>query len=224
MDLKLSRKEVADLLDHTLLKPTATAKEIEALCNEAMEYGFFSVCVNPCYVKLAKKFLADTNVKVCTVVGFPLGANTTAQKQREAEEALQNGASEIDMVVALGAIKGADWDYVRQDIAAVKKVTGDDALLKVILETGLLIEPEITEACMVAKEAGADFLKTSTGFSGVELTLEEVGLMRLMVGQEMGVKAAGGIKNLQQVHLMVGAGASRIGSSAGVSIMSEFDN
>lgn len=221
--MELTRKEMAALIDHTLLKPTATAADIEALCREAREYGFFSVCVNPCYVQTAVDCLKDSDVKVCTVIGFPLGANTTEQKKREAAEAVSQGAAEVDMVINLGAVKSGDWDYVKQDIRAVVEATGGKALVKVILETGLLEPEEITKASLAAREAGAHFVKTSTGFLGSGATVEAVSLMKKAVGEELGIKASGGVRNLVQLLEMVKAGATRIGSSSGVAIMLELD-
>ncbi|NLC77354.1 MAG: deoxyribose-phosphate aldolase [Clostridia bacterium] len=217
----LTGKEVAALIDHTLLKPTATAADIASLCREAGEHGFFSVCVNPCYVKIAADYLQGSRVKVCTVVGFPLGANTTEQKKREAAEAVEKGASEVDMVLNLGAVKAGDWEYVKRDIQAVVAATAGQALVKVILETGLLEPEEITRASLTAGEAGAHFVKTSTGFLGSGATVEAVSLMREAVGEELGVKASGGIRTLAQLQEMVKAGATRIGSSSGVAIMAE---
>jgi deoxyribose-phosphate aldolase len=222
--MKLSRKQVAALIDHTLLKPTATATDIRALCQEAKEYGFYSVCINPCYVKTAADYLRGTDIKVCTVIGFPLGANTMEQKKRETAEAIQNGAGEVDMVINLGAVKAGDWEYVRQDIRGVVEAARGNALVKVILETGLLNSDEITKASLAAKEAGAHFVKTSTGFLGSGASVEAVSLMRKAVGEKLGVKASGGIRNLVQLQEMVAAGATRIGSSSGVAIVLETDD
>lgn len=210
------------MIDHTLLKPTATIKDIELLCDEAKEYGFYSVCINPCYVKLAVDLLADSKVQVCTVVGFPLGANTIWQKQREATDAVSDGASEIDMVVALGPLKDGNWEYVKRDIEAVKESIGKDIILKVILETALLTEEEIKKASEVAMEAGADFVKTSTGFAQGGATTHAVSMMRSIVGSDKGVKASGGIRTLSQALAMIEAGANRLGSSSGVKIMNEM--
>lgn len=221
--MKLTREQVAALIDHTLLKPVATVSDIENLCQEAKEYGFYAVCINPCHVKTAVDYLEGTEVKVCTVIGFPLGANTMEQKKREAAEAVQNGVSEVDMVINLGAVKAGDWDYVRRDIRGVVEATGGRALVKVILETGLLEPEEIIKASLTAKEAGAHFVKTSTGFLGSGATVEAVSLMGKAVGEELGIKASGGIRNLVQLQEMVAAGATRIGSSSGVAIMLELD-
>lgn len=220
--MEFSRQQVAALIDHTLLKPTATARDIKSLCDEAKEYGFYSVCINPCYVKIAGEYLAGSNVKVCTVIGFPLGANTIEQKKRETVEAVENGATEVDMVIALGAVKAGDWDYVEKDIRAVVEGAAG-RLVKVILETGLLESEEIVKACQAAKKAGAHFVKTSTGFLGGGATVEAVSLMRSAVGESMGVKASGGVRTLEHLKEMVQAGANRIGTSSGVAIVTETD-
>jgi len=216
-------KDLAAYIDHTILKPEATEKEIIKICNEALEYGFASVCVNPCYVKLAYSLLKDSPVKVCTVIGFPLGASTSSVKAFEAEEAMQNGAQEIDMVLNIGALKNGDYKYVTDDIAAVASVCKGKALLKVIIETCLLEEHEKVEACKAAKLAGADYVKTSTGFSKAGAKEEDVALMRKVVGDQMGVKASGGIRDLDTALAMIRAGATRIGASASVNIMKELD-
>lgn len=216
-------KDLAAYIDHTILKPEATKKDIIKLCNEALEYGFASVCVNPCYVKLAYSLLKDSPVKVCTVIGFPMGASTSAVKAFEAEEAIQNGAQEIDMVLNIGALKNGDYKYVTDDIAAVARVCKGKALLKVIIETCLLEEHEKVEACKAAKLAGADYVKTSTGFSKSGAKEEDVALMRKVVGDQMGVKASGGIRDLDTALAMIRAGATRIGASASVNIMNELD-
>nr|WP_277998232.1 deoxyribose-phosphate aldolase [Zhaonella formicivorans] len=218
----MNREELAGIIDHTLLKPEATARDIEKLCLEAREHGFYSVCINPCYVKRAADFLADSKVKVCTVIGFPLGATTWRQKQAEAEEAVASGAHELDMVIALGALKGGEWGAVRKDLAAVRQAAGKGVILKVILETALLTSDELEQACIIAEEEGADFVKTSTGFLGPGATVEAVTLMRKSVGPSVGVKASGGIRTLKQLLEMVEAGANRIGTSSGVKIMEEL--
>lgn len=207
------------IIDHTLLKPEATARQIEMLCLEAKQYGFASVCVNSVFVPLALELLSGTNVKVCTVVGFPLGASLPQVKEFEAREALQRGAQEIDMVLHIGALKHRDLVAVFEDISDVATVCHDhDALCKVIIETSLLSEEEKILACLIAKRAGADFVKTSTGFNGGGATVEDVTLMRAIVGEGMGVKASGGVRDLASAQAMVKAGANRIGTSAGVSI------
>ncbi|SSY71183.1 deoxyribose-phosphate aldolase [Alysiella crassa] len=207
------------LIDHTLLAPTATATDIEKLCAEAVEYDFCSVCVNPTWVALAKEKLAGSDVKVCTVIGFPLGANTSQIKALETEQAITNGADEIDMVMNIGFAKMGDWHAVAQDMAAVVQAASGKALVKVILETCLLTDDEIRHACQVAVQAGADFVKTSTGFSKGGATVEAVRLMRETVGENIGVKASGGVRSQADLENMVMAGANRIGASAGVVLL-----
>jgi deoxyribose-phosphate aldolase len=208
--------------DHTLLKPDATREQIVKLCQEAIKYGFFSVCVNPVYVPLCAEQIANSPVVVCTVIGFPLGANTTSTKVFEAEEAIRHGAKEVDMVLQIGALKTGNYDEVRMDIEAVVEASHQaKAGVKVIIETCLLTNEEKVTACKLSKEAGADFVKTSTGFSTDGATTADVALMRKIVGSEMGVKAAGGIRIYQDAAAMISAGASRIGSSASVKIIEE---
>lgn len=206
------------LIDHTLLKPEATEKDIKRLCEEAKEYDFMSVCVNPHYVPLAKKFLAGSNVKVCTVVGFPLGMNRTRIKILETRQALKEGADEIDMVINVGALKARKNKFVQKEIEKLKAECGKH-VLKVIIETCLLTDKEKVRACELAKAAGADFVKTSTGFSTGGATVHDVKLMRETVGKDMGVKASGGVKTHQDLLDMVEAGASRIGTSRGKDII-----
>ncbi|MEX2160486.1 MAG: deoxyribose-phosphate aldolase [Anaerolineales bacterium] len=211
---------VAKLIDHTLLKPDATPDQIAQLCYEARKYGFASVCVNPGYVKLCADLLKGTEVKVCTVIGFPLGASAPDVKVFEAETALRDGATEIDMVINIGALKGRDFTLVARDIAGVVKLAhAAGALVKVIIETALLNEEEKITACLLAKEAGADYVKTSTGFSGGGATVADIALMRRVVGPEMGVKASGGVHDYAEAKSLVDAGATRIGASAGVKIV-----
>jgi len=211
---------IARLIDHTLLKPEATSAEIEELCKQAVKYQFASVCVNPFWVPRAAALLAGSPVKVCTVVGFPLGATTTEAKRCETMSALRCGAQEIDMVINIGALRSGDHAAVKNDIAAVVEVArAAGALVKVILETALLDNQQKTTACELAKAAGADFVKTSTGFSKHGATVDDVALMRRAVGDAMGVKAAGGIRSLEDVKNMAAAGATRIGASASVKIM-----
>ncbi len=212
-------RDLAAIIDHTLLKPEATKDQIVKLCEEAMEFGFASVCVNPTYVSLAAGLLKDTPVKVCTVVGFPLGASTPLVKAVEARDAIAAGAREIDMVINVGALKSGDDDLVGREIRAVVEAARGRALVKVILETALLTNDEKVKACLIAKAEGADFVKTSTGFGPGGATVEDVRLMRKVVGADMGVKAAGGIKTLETARAMVEAGASRIGASASVAIV-----
>ncbi len=215
-------QQIANLIDHTLLRPTASVKEIEGICREAVQYKFHTVCVNPSYVNLAAELLKGSNVKVCSVVGFPLGANTLLQKQRETEECFSNGAEEIDAVIALGSIKSDDWGYVEKELSALRLLTKDQGIFKVIMETGLLKEGELIRACTVAKNVGVDFVKTSTGFLGEGATADKVAMMKKTVGKQVGVKASGRIRSWPQMQLMLKAGAIRIGTSSGVTIMEEF--
>ena len=210
-------------IDHTLLKPEATEAQVRALCKEAALYGFAAVCVNPYWVKLCAQVLADTAVKVCTVVGFPLGAIPTVAKRAETQLAIDDGAQEIDMVMNLGAFKSGDLSQVQTDIEQVVAAASGRATVKVILETGSLNPAEVVQAASLAKQAGADFVKTSTGFAGSGATVEDVALMRATVGAELGVKASGGIRSRQDALAMLAAGASRIGTSSSVSMVSEED-
>lgn len=212
-------KKLAAMIDHTILKPEATAQQIEKLCSEAKEYGFFSVCINPVYVSLAAGMLKNSEVKVCTVVGFPLGACTTKAKAFETEDAIANGAQEIDMVIHVGAMKNKNYDYVLEDIKAVVNAASGKALVKVILENCLLEKDEIAIACSLCKKAGANYVKTSTGFNKSGAAAEDIKIMRETVGTEMGVKAAGGIRDYATAKVMVDAGASRIGASESIKIV-----
>ncbi|NNM01895.1 MAG: deoxyribose-phosphate aldolase [Gammaproteobacteria bacterium] len=212
--------KLARYIDHTLLKPESTADDIARLCEEARRCGFFSVCVPPCYVKQCAAALADSQVKVCTVVGFPLGANVPAVKAFEAREAIDHGADEIDMVINIGALKSGDIEAVRYDIASVLDVAREH-LLKVILETCLLSDDEIVAGCEAAAAAGAHFVKTSTGFSSGGATIEHVALMRRTVGPDIGVKASGGVRDAAAARAMIAAGATRLGTSAGLAIVGE---
>ncbi len=210
------------LIDHTLLKPEASRPQIEKLCQEARQYGFAAVCVNPWWVRLAAAELQGATVKVASVIGFPLGANATAIKVAEAERAIADGALELDMVINLGALKSGDPDAARQDIAAVARAAhAGGAILKVIIEAAVLDEPEKVLACRLAQEACADFVKTSTGFGPGGARVEDVALMRATVGPAMGVKAAGGIRSLDDALKMVRAGANRIGTSSGVRLVED---
>lgn len=210
----------AQYIDHTLLKPEATRDQVTQLCREADQYKFASVCVNPTHVKLCAQLLKNSTAKVCSVIGFPLGANLPETKAFETEQALKDGAVEIDMVINIGALKDRDLDLVARDIlTVVKPVHAAGAILKVIIETALLTNEEKQIACLLAKEAGADFVKTSTGFSKAGATAEDVALMRHTVGPLMGVKAAGGVRSKEDLDKMVRAGATRIGASAGVRIV-----
>jgi len=213
-------KSLAGMIDHTLLKPDATADKIAQLCFEAKKYHFASVCVNPTNVKLCADLLRGSDVKVCTVIGFPLGATTTEVKVAETKNALDNGATEIDMVMNIGALKAGDTELVAHDIHEVVQAThAANAILKVIIETALLTDEEKTVACLLAKEAGADYVKTSTGFSSGGATVHDVALMRKAVGPNLGVKAAGGIHSHEEAEQMIAAGATRIGASAGIKII-----
>jgi len=212
--------DIAGMIDHTLLKPDATADQIAQLCYEARKYKFASVCVNPTHVKLCAQLLQGTQVKVCTVIGFPLGASAPEVKTFEAQTALKDGATEIDMVLNIGALKAGDLTLVARDIHEVVRVGhAAGAIVKVIIETALLNEEEKVTACLLCKEAGADFVKTSTGFSGGGATVDDVNLMRRVVGPEMGVKASGGVRDFEDAQNMVKAGATRLGASAGVKIV-----
>lgn len=213
-------KAISKMIDHTLLKPDATRDEIIKLCNEAVEYGFYSVCINPSYVKLAKDKLNGTDVKIATVIGFPLGSTTLEVKAFEVRESIKNGADELDMVINIGALKGKEYDLVEKEITAVVNEANEKALVKVIIETCLLNKEEIIKACEIAKKADADFVKTSTGFSTGGATVEDVQLMRKVVGESMGVKASGGIRDYDTAIKMINAGANRIGASASVKIVS----
>lgn len=212
----------ASLVDHTLLKPEASESDIKKLCNEAIEFGFASVCVNPSWVKRAAEFLQNSNVPVCTVIGFPLGATLPDVKAYEARRAIFNGASEVDMVINIGALKSNDDCLVEDDIRAVAIAAHENGvLLKVIIETALLTDDEKIRACLASKNAGADFVKTSTGFAKGGATVEDVRLMRRTVGASLGVKASGGVKGIEDARAMFEAGATRIGASVGVKIAQE---
>lgn len=205
-------------IDHTQLKPDATKEKIIALCNEAAQYDFASVCVNPCWIELCREQLKDTDVKVCTVIGFPLGAMTTAAKVFETKDAIEKGAEEIDMVINVGKLKDGDDEYVTNEIAAIKEACGDH-VLKVIIEACLLSDEEKVRACKDSEKAGADFVKTSTGFSTGGATLEDVKLMRASVSEKVKVKAAGGIRDKETFEKMIEAGAERIGTSSGAKLI-----
>ncbi|HEX8999423.1 MAG TPA: deoxyribose-phosphate aldolase [Blastocatellia bacterium] len=214
--------EVGKYIDHTLLKPEATREEIEKLCQEARAFSFASVCINPTWVKESAFLLHGSPVKVCTVIGFPLGATLPDVKAYETRRAIFDGATEIDMVINIGALKSGDDNLVKRDIAAVVEAAHDAcAIVKVIIETALLTDNEKVRASVLAKEAGADFVKTSTGFSKGGATVADIELMRKAVGAELGVKAAGGVKDLASAKEMIAAGATRIGASAGVKIVQE---
>jgi len=214
-------QKVARMIDHTLLKPDATPDEIRTLCSEARTYSFASVCINPCYVKMCRDLLRGSVVKVCTVIGFPLGSTTTEVKRAEAEQAIQNGAEEIDMVINVGMLKQGEYDYVFNDINQVVLAGKRSRVLsKVIIETALLTDEEKIKACVLSKKAKADFVKTSTGFSKGGATAGDIALMRLVVGSDMGVKASGGVRTAEDARAMIASGADRIGASASVKIVS----
>ena len=212
--------ELNRMIDHTILKPEATEAAVQKIIDEAKEYNFFSVCINPCWVAFASEQLADTDVAVCTVIGFPLGANTPEVKAYEAADAIKNGANEVDMVINIGALKSQQYDHVRKDIQGIVAAAKGKALVKVIIETALLTDEEKVKACELAKEAGADFVKTSTGFSTGGAKVADIRLMRETVGPDMGVKASGGVHNAEEALAMIEAGATRIGASTGVAIVS----
>ena len=214
----MDKKTIAAMIDHTLLKPEATPAQIEKLCAEAAEYHFASVCVNPVYIPLAARLLKGTGVKVCCVVGFPLGAIAPEQKAAEAASCAAIGAEELDMVIHVGAAKVGDWALVQRDIEGVVKAAAGHTV-KVIIETCLLTDEEKVKACEAAKAAGAHFVKTSTGFSTGGATTHDIALMRKTVGPEMGVKASGGIRDYETAMAMIEAGANRIGASAGIAIV-----
>lgn len=215
-------KEILAMIDHTLLKQDASREMIKDLCNEAIEYNFGQICVNPYHVSYCKELLENTNVKIATVVGFPLGANTKEIKALEAKEAIENGAHEIDMVINIGAMKDKNFDLVRDDIQAVVEASHPNAIVKVIIETCLLTQEEKEKACQLSMEAGADFVKTSTGFSTGGATIEDVQLMKRVVGDKLGIKASGGVRDLESAKAMIEAGATRLGTSSGVKIAQEL--
>jgi deoxyribose-phosphate aldolase len=219
----ITRKELAGMIDHTLLRADAREEDVKRICREAVEYGFGAVCINPCFVKLAAKELAESKVKICAVVGFPLGANTAGTKAFETGQAVEEGAGEIDMVINISSLKDRDLEYLENDIREVLKATKGKAILKVIIETCYLSYEEKIIACKTAKRAGANFVKTSTGFGSKGATRDDVELMRAAVGNAIGVKAAGGIKTLNDALDMIDAGATRIGASSGINILKEYD-
>lgn len=209
------------MIDHTLLKPDATKEMIKKLCLEAIEYKFGAVCVNPYYVRYCKGLLIDTDVKVATVIGFALGANTKEIKAMETKDAIENGADEIDMVINIGALKSHDYSVVEEDIKSVVNAANNKALVKVIIETCLLTDEEKKTACRLALEAGADYVKTSTGFSTGGAKVEDIKLMKSVVGDKLGIKASGGIKDLKTATELIEAGATRLGTSSGIKILNE---
>jgi deoxyribose-phosphate aldolase len=213
--------DIARFIDHTLLKPDATEEMIENLCDEARKYNFYAVCINPYYVKLVKKILRNSDVKIATVIGFPLGANTGKIKALEAEESIRDGADELDMVINIAALKNKDYDKVKEDIEEVVKKAKGNALVKVIIETCLLTEDEKVRACNLSLEAGANFVKTSTGFNGKGATVEDIRLIKSVVGNKMKIKASGGIRDYETAIKMIEAGANRIGASSSVKIVQD---
>lgn len=212
-------RELAAKIDHTLLRAEAKEEDIRKLCEEAKKYGFATVCVNPCYVTMAKHLLQGTEIGITTVIGFPLGATTSTMKAAETREAIENGATEVDMVINIGALKDKKYEYVLNDIKAVVHAADKKAVVKVIIETGLLTDEEKEKACLLAKEAGADFVKTSTGFLAGGAIKDDIILMRRTVEDTMGVKASGGIKTKGDAEALIKAGANRIGTSASVAIV-----
>jgi len=215
-------KSIPSMIDHTLLKPDATKEMIKVLCNEALEYKFGAVCVNPYHVELCKEILNGSSVKIATVIGFPLGANTKEVKAYETIDAINNGADEIDMVINIGALKDKDYKAVKDDIEAVVNASRTKAIVKVIIETCLLTDEEKKKACELAMEAGADFVKTSTGFSTGGATVADVKLMKSIVGDKLEIKASGGVRDLKASKEMIEAGATRLGSSSGIKIVKEM--
>ncbi|CEN89629.1 deoxyribose-phosphate aldolase [Paraclostridium sordellii] len=215
---------IANMIDHTILKAVATKEDVKKLCNEAKEYNFFSVCINPANIEFAKKELEGSSVKVCTVIGFPLGANTSEVKAFETKDAIKKGADEVDMVINIGALKDKDYNYVLNDIKAVVDAANKEALVKVIIETCYLTDDEKKIACELSVKAGADFVKTSTGFGTGGSTPEDIKLMREVVGPNIGVKASGGVRNQEDAKAVIKAGCSRIGASASVAITKGEDS
>jgi deoxyribose-phosphate aldolase len=215
----LASADVAKYIDHTMLRPEAPTAAFDKLCQEALQYRFFSVCVNSCRVAFVARKLQGTGIRVCSVVGFPLGAMTSRSKAFETREAISDGAAEIDMVINVGLLKSGDYHGVEEDIRAVRRATRGTTVLKVIIETALLTQDEKVMACELSKKAGADFVKTCTGFSGGAASVEDVALMRRVVGREMGVKASGGIRTYKNALALIGAGANRLGCVAGVAIV-----
>jgi len=214
-------EKMAKIIDHTNLKPKANRDDIKRLCNEAIEFGFGAVCVNPCHVKYAKKILDSSDVEVCSVIGFPLGATLSSVKAFEAKQVIENGATEVDMVMNVGALKSDDIDLVERDIKKVVEAA-DGNLVKVILETCLLTDEEVHNACEIVKDAGADFVKTSTGFSDSGATVKHIKIMKKAVGDQLGIKASGGIRAYKFAKELIQEGATRIGASSGIKILEEM--
>lgn len=214
----MNKVQLAQYIDHTLLKPEASEKDIIKLCKEARDYKFATVCINPCNVVIAAEILKETLVKVCTVIGFPLGGNTTAVKIYEAEDAIKNGAQEIDLVINLGKFKEKNYEYVKSEIMEIVGVAKGRASVKVIIETCILEQGEIIKACEIVKASGADFIKTSTGFSTAGAKVEDIALMKSVLGDTIGIKASGGIRDYRTAMAMIKVGANRIGASASIKI------
>ena len=219
VDLGITSQQMARYIDHTLLKPDAIDKQFDQFCDEAKKYNFYSVCVNSGWVSYVAKQVRGTNVKVCSVIGFPLGESDSRTKAFETRNAIDNGANEIDMVICVSALKSGNLKYVEEDIRAVQRACRSTTVLKVILETSLLEENEKVVACEICRKTGVDFVKTSTGFGGGGATVEDIALMRRVVGPKMGVKASGGIRDFKTAVAMLKAGATRIGAGAGVTIV-----
>ncbi|MCX8095240.1 MAG: deoxyribose-phosphate aldolase [Caldisericia bacterium] len=216
----MTKKEIVKFIDHTILKPDATISDIKKLCDEAIKYKFYAVCIAPCFVNYVKEYLNEIDIRIATVIGFPLGNSTTKTKIFEAKEAIKNGAHEIDMVINIGILKSRNYKYIHDEISAVKNEIGDK-ILKVIIETSLLSLDEKIVASTIVKSAGADFVKTSTGFSQSGATKEDVELIRRIVGENFGIKASGGIKTFEQAVELIKSGANRIGTSSSVKIVEE---
>lgn len=214
-------KNISTMIDHTLLKAEATKEQVANLCEEAKKYNFATVCINPSYIELSKELLKDSNVKIATVIGFPLGANTKEVKAFETSDAINKGAEEVDMVINIGALKNKDYNTVKEDIEAVVNAAAGKALVKVIIETALLTKEEKIKACELSLEAGADFVKTSTGFSTDGANIEDIKLMKSVVGDKLGIKASGGIRDFSKAKEMIEAGATRLGTSSGIEILKE---
>lgn len=212
---------IASKIDHTLLDPKASKEEITRICEEALEYKFKAVCINPYYVELAAELLVDSNIELATVIGFPLGANTKETKAFETGQAIAEGVTEVDMVINIGALKDREYDRVEEDIKAVVEAAADKALVKVIIETCLLTKKEKIKACELAMKAGADYVKTSTGFSTGGASIEDIELMKSVVGDKLGIKASGGIRDRKTALEMIEAGATRLGASAGIKIIGQ---
>lgn len=226
MRMAIKPKDMVKIVDHTILNPTATVYDVKKKCDEAKKYDFASVCVHPCFVPLVAKLLENSSVKVCTVIGFPLGASTSETKAYETKNAIRNGAQEIDMMINIGSVKSHKWNSVKEDIKAVvdaTKIAGvtKDIITKIILETSYLTDEEIVKVCKIGKKVGADFIKTSTGFAGNRANIEDVSLIRKTVGRSIGVKASGGIHTFDEALEMLDAGANRIGTTLGVAIVTD---